>query len=120
MDQLQKTPERLNMPSYSDDHRRDSDDPYSRGCAWFHSSATAMFRGEGVILGPGGPSYKGLPPALSAMAFFGLDERDTAELFGHRRRQPSEEAVMLRAVVARERARLARIEAKGRCWLAAW
>jgi hypothetical protein len=119
------SPDRLFMPSYHGSG--DSDDPYSSGCALYHGTATFAFRGDGLILvpsRPGGPrpypSYRGLSPFDSARAFFGLSEADAAELFGNLGRTPAEEAAMLRAVASRERVRLARIEVRGRCWLADW
>lgn len=114
-------PKRLDMTSYSGDG--DPDEPDSYGCAAFHAGATAMFRGEGFAPSNGrgsAPSYKGLATFIAVQVFFGLTEEDAAVLFGSRARPPSEEASMLRAVAARERARLARIERRGLCELAAW
>ena len=114
---------RLYMHSFTG--TADSDDPQSVGCALFHGTATAMFRKDGLVpmsyIGTlFAPSFDSLAPMQSAEKFFGVTPKDALLLFGGEDMTPKEEARTLRVVAARERLRLARIEARGLCELAGW
>jgi hypothetical protein len=119
---LESAPDRLSMGSWG--HMRgdkaharlvDVDDPEYQGCALGH--AVAIFRVDGLRFAPGDggthsvkPEYAGQTGVDAGAAFFGISRGDAGQLFSNDRRTPTVEVGLIRAVIDRERQRLAMAE----------